>query len=74
MTAPPRRLAAVVNGDVVGFSALTASNDERTQRLWLFFQEQITAIVHAFGGTIADIIGDNFLAEFHELAVGRGGR
>ena len=61
---PERRLAAILNADVVGYSRLMAEDEEATVRLVTVYREQIELLVEQHRGRLADFTGDNFLAEF----------
>ena len=61
---PERRLAAILNADVVGYSRLMAEDEEATVRLVTVYREQIELLVGQHRGRLADFTGDNFLAEF----------
>lgn len=63
-----RRLAAVVNGDVVGFSRLMATDEDATVRAIEATRERISAAARRQQGRLVDFTGDNFLAEFPAAA------
>ncbi len=63
--AEERRLAAVVVGDVVGYSAMMGRNESDTLARIFAFQAQVLELVVAgHGGRIVKTTGDGFLAEF----------
>lgn len=60
-----RRLAAIMAGDVVGFSALVETDERGTlDRLKRLFVDLIEPSVAAFDGRLFKTMGDGFLAEF----------
>lgn len=61
---PHRRLAAILSGDVAGYSRLMADNEDRTIRTLQAWREQVGTLVAEHRGRLADFTGDNFLAEF----------
>jgi adenylate cyclase len=58
------RLAAVVHGDVVGFSRLTAEDPDATLEALAERRLRVAELVAEHRGRVADFSGDNFLAEF----------
>lgn len=60
---PPRRLAAILCADVVGYSRLMAQDDVATLRAISFFRDEITKHVSLHRGRVVDAPGDNVLAE-----------
>lgn len=63
MDAPERRLAAVLNADVVGFARLMSSDDLETVRTVQAVRDEVAALVHAQRGRLVDFVGDSLLAE-----------
>ena len=61
---PPRRLAAVLYADVVGFSKLTHDDETATYRALRRYQSTQHHIVNQYGGRIVDTAGDSTLAIF----------
>jgi adenylate cyclase len=59
-----RRLAAIVNGDVVGYSRLMAEDEDATVRMVTFYRQQVEMLVPQHRGSLVDFTGDNFLAQF----------
>lgn len=63
-TGAERRLAAIISGDVVGYSRLMAADEESTVRRLRACREHVSRLVEHHRGRVADFTGDNFLAEF----------
>ena len=59
-----RRLAAILTGDVVGYSRLMAQDEDDTIRTLRAWREQVAALISEHRGRLVDFTGDNFLAEF----------
>ncbi len=59
-----RRLAAIMNADVVGYSRLMAQDEEATVRMVTFYRQEVEMLVPQHRGQLHDFTGDNFLAEF----------
>lgn len=66
MAPPPgaRRLAAILHGDVVGYSRLMAGDERRTVDLLKDTRGLVTRCIQARQGRLVDAAGDNLLAEF----------
>lgn len=64
VTAVNRKLAAILSADVVGFSRLTALDEETTVRELTLCHDQIAARVLEHGGRIFGSAGDGLVAEF----------
>lgn len=64
VAAVDRKLAAILSTDVVGFSRLTALNEEPTLRALYACHEHIEELVRQNGGRIFSSAGDGLLAEF----------
>ncbi|QND43549.1 tetratricopeptide repeat protein (plasmid) [Rhizobium leguminosarum bv. viciae] len=64
VTAVNRKLAAILSTDVVGFSRLTALDEETTVRELTLCHDQIAALVLEHGGRIFGSAGDGLVAEF----------
>ena len=54
--------AAVINGDVVGYSKLIADNEIETYQTLKAFRALMEGVLEAHGGRIAEFVGDEFLA------------
>jgi adenylate cyclase len=59
-----RKLAAILNADVVGYSRLIRQDDESTVALLRRYRELMTESIVRHGGRVVDAPGDNLLAEF----------
>ena len=59
-----RRLSALINADVVGYSRLMADDEVATVRALTACRQRIAAVVDENGGRLIDFVGDNLLAEF----------
>jgi class 3 adenylate cyclase len=59
-----RRLAAVLNADVVGFTRLMVGDDVATVRAVAALRDDLDTLVREHEGRVVDFVGDNFLAEF----------
>jgi adenylate cyclase len=59
-----RRLAAILNADVVGYSRLMSQDDVATVRTLKAYVDLMGGLVRQHGGRIVDAVGDNVLAEF----------
>lgn len=59
-----RRLAALVAADVVGYSRLIASEEERTIRTLAERRSMLTTLAEQYGGRLVNAAGDGFLFEF----------
>ena len=60
----PRRLAAILSADAVGYSRLMGDDDVATVRTLSICRALISETVISSGGRVVDSPGDNFLAEF----------
>src|SRR5271156_1648067 len=60
----PRRLAAILSADAVGYSRLMGDDDVATVRTLSLCRSIIAETVASFGGRVVDSPGDNILAEF----------
>ena len=65
MTPNPRRLAAVWFADIVGFTRLSASDEQSAVRLVSILQQTARDATAAHGGRVVNFIGDAALAEFN---------
>jgi TolB-like protein/class 3 adenylate cyclase/Flp pilus assembly protein TadD len=59
-----RRLAAILSGDVAGYSRLMSADEEATVRTLAAYRQQVEALVGQHRGRLVDFTGDEFLAEF----------
>ena len=59
-----RRLAAILNADVVGYSRLMAQDDVATLRTLKVYVDVMGGLIRQHGGRVVDAVGDNVLAEF----------
>jgi TolB-like protein/class 3 adenylate cyclase len=59
-----RKLAAILNADVEGYSRLMRQNEEATIRTLTAYREAMATLIHKFRGRVVDSPGDNLLAEF----------
>jgi TolB-like protein/class 3 adenylate cyclase/TPR repeat protein len=64
MTTAPRRLAAILAADVVGYSRLMGEDEEGTARAVREHRETARPIIASHGGRIVEIVGDGVLLEF----------
>jgi adenylate cyclase len=61
---PARRIAAILNADVVGYSKLMASDEAETLHALHAHRARLRSEIELHGGRVVDAIGDNLLAEF----------
>ena len=66
--------AGVINGDVAGYSRLTADNEIETHQTLRAFRNIIEEAVLSHGGELVEFVGDEFLAILPSAADGVGGR
>ena len=59
-----RKLTAILNADVVGFSRLMGQDDAWTVQTLHVSRDLIRAQVVQHGGRVVDVVGDNLLAGF----------
>jgi len=59
-----RKLAAILNADVVGYSRLMAEDEVATVRTLTGHRQAIESLVRHYRGRVVDSPGDNLLAEF----------
>src|SRR5882762_3850688 len=64
MSAPSRRLAAILAADIAGYSALMGADEERTVRDLKGHQAVVLPMIGTHGGRVIDTAGDGILAEF----------
>ena len=62
--ASSRKLAAILSGDIAGYSAMMGSDEEGTVRKLQKVQEAVLPLIERFGGRVIDLAGDGILAEF----------
>lgn len=61
---PVHRLAAIISGDIVGYSRLIGTDEAAAVRLVTAYREEIELLVRQNRGELVDFTGDNFLAHF----------
>jgi len=59
-----RKLAAIFNADVAGYSRLMGEDEAATVRTLATYREVMTALINQHRGRVVDSPGDNLLAEF----------
>jgi len=59
-----RKLTAILNADVEGYSRLIQANEEATIRTLTAFREAMASLIQKYSGRVVDSPGDNLLAEF----------
>ena len=59
-----RKLAAIMFADVVGYSRMMASNEERTLELLKDFENICSPIISKHDGEIIKKVGDELFCEF----------
>ena len=59
-----RKLTAILNADVEGYSRLMRENEETTIRTLTTYREAMTTLIQKCRGRVVDSPGDNLLAEF----------
>jgi TolB-like protein/class 3 adenylate cyclase len=59
-----RRLAAILSGDVEGYSRLMREDEESTIRRLTNYRTAMTNLIQQYRGRVVDAPGDNLLAEF----------
>ena len=64
----PRRLAAIMSIDVVGFSAMTEVDEAEAAALVSRLRSVLDTIVGGYGGRIFNTAGDGFMLEFASAA------
>jgi TolB-like protein/class 3 adenylate cyclase len=64
VTQAERRLAAIVSGDLVGYSRRMAEDEEATVHAVQAHRARTAELAAAHRGRLVDFTGDNFLAEF----------
>ncbi len=60
----PRRLAAILHADVVGYSRLMGDDEEATLRTLTRHRKVMADRIHRNNGRVVDMAGDSLLAEF----------
>ncbi len=58
------KLAAIISGDIVGYSRLIGSDEAMAVSLVTAYREEIERLVPGHQGHLVDFTGDNFLAHF----------
>src|SRR5437588_3079121 len=64
MSAPSRRLAAILAADIAGYSTLMGTDEERTVQDLKGHQAVVLPMIGEHGGRVIDTAGDGILAEF----------
>ena len=64
MSAPKRKLTAILSADAVGYSRLMGENEEATVRTITAYREVLSTLIQQHSGNVLDSPGDNLLAEF----------
>jgi adenylate cyclase len=64
VSTPSHHLAAVWFADLVGYSALSETNEGEALRAVERFQATVRAVVEPHGGRVVKFLGDGTLAEF----------
>ena len=64
MSSGDRKLLAMLNGDIAGYSRLMAANEDATIDMLAAHRDSIGITIVANHGRLVDFTGDNFLAEF----------
>jgi len=59
-----RRLSAILNADVVGYSKLMEADEESTVRTLESYRKTVFSLIENHSGKVIDSPGDNLLAEF----------
>jgi adenylate cyclase len=62
-----RKLAAILNADVVGYSRLMEDNEEATIQTLNTYRNSISTLVQQHRGRVVDTTGDNLMAEFSSV-------
>src|SRR5512144_286697 len=58
-----RKLTAILNADVQGYSRLMGDDEAATVQTLTGCRELMSGLVHRHGGRVVDFTGDNLLAE-----------
>jgi adenylate cyclase len=59
-----RKLSAILNADVEGYSRLIRGNEETTIHTLTTYRGAMTSLIQKYRGRVVDSPGDNLLAEF----------
>ncbi len=62
-----RKLAAILNADVKGYSRLTGEDEVATLKTLSAYFERMTTLVQKHQGRVLNIAGDNLLADFESV-------
>ena len=62
-----RKLTAILNADVVGYSLLMDDNEEATIQTLNSYRNSMTTLIEQHRGRVVDTTGDNLLAEFNSV-------
>jgi len=60
---PPRRLAAPISADAIGYSRLISDDEIDTVRSMTACRKRVAEVVELKGGRLVDFVGNNMLAE-----------
>jgi len=63
----PRRLAAILHADVVGYSRLMGAQEEDTIDRLIDYRAEMTRCINEHSGHVIDTAGDSLLAEFSSV-------
>ncbi len=66
-----RRLAAILNADVKGYSRFMGDDEAATVRTLTAYRDLMAALSASTAGRVVDFTGDNLLAEFASVVAGR---
>ncbi|MEC8915472.1 MAG: adenylate/guanylate cyclase domain-containing protein, partial [Candidatus Neomarinimicrobiota bacterium] len=67
MTEPTRKLAAIVFTDIVGFTQLTADDQQKASDLLDFQRNELKPLVETFGGKWVKEVGDGLILTFDTI-------
>jgi adenylate cyclase len=67
-----RKLAAILNADVEGYSRLMVEDEAATVRTLADYREMMADLVRQHRGRVVDFTGDDLLAEFASAVDGVG--
>ena len=59
-----RKLAAILSGDVVGYSRLMAGDEAETVKTLKAHKDLMGGLIRQHAGRVVDAVGDNLLADF----------
>ena len=61
-----RRLTAILNADVVGYSRLMQDDEEATIRTLTSYRNVITNLIFQYWDRILDLLGNNLLSDLQQ--------